>query len=156
MASILWNMLSLLAALFCMFVSKCNGDGVIQSLDFCSFFNNRSPSPQTNLRNCTWFMKNSCCKQEEIDATFGTVKPLPGSSPQCQRWLVQVVRVVEFVSNVTNVDICNARINHANTSALLLPVNVLDAGSPADRSLLKISKCLHYKKTDLTVVLISF
>ncbi|KAL4239300.1 hypothetical protein ACF0H5_000117 [Mactra antiquata] len=86
MASILWNMLSLLAALFCMLVSKCNGDGVIESLDFCSFFNNRSPSPQTNLRNCTWFMQNSCCKQEEIDATFGTVKPLPGSSPQCQRY----------------------------------------------------------------------
>ncbi|XP_060588609.1 riboflavin-binding protein-like [Ruditapes philippinarum] len=56
------------------------------SLDFCSFFNNRAPSPQPSLRNCTWFKKNSCCKQEEIEATFGTVKPLPGSSPGCQRY----------------------------------------------------------------------
>ncbi|WAR10391.1 hypothetical protein MAR_035467, partial [Mya arenaria] len=56
----------------------------IVPLDFCSFFNNRAPSPQVNLRNCTWFKKSSCCTQEEIDATFGTVKPLPGSTPGCQ------------------------------------------------------------------------
>ena len=54
--------------------------------EFCSFFNNRNPTPQPNLRNCTWFKENSCCKQEEIDATFGTVKPLPGSSRECQRY----------------------------------------------------------------------
>ena len=54
--------------------------------EFCSFFNNRNPIPQPNLRNCTWFKENSCCKQEEIDATFGTVKPLPGSSRECQRY----------------------------------------------------------------------
>ncbi|XP_052814863.1 uncharacterized protein LOC128241813 [Mya arenaria] len=58
----------------------------IVPLDFCSFFNNRAPSPQVNLRNCTWFKKSSCCTQEEIDATFGTVKPLPGSTPGCQRY----------------------------------------------------------------------
>ncbi|XP_045211217.2 riboflavin-binding protein-like [Mercenaria mercenaria] len=65
--------------------SECHGDDV-DSLEFCSFFNNRAPSPQPGLRNCTWFKKNSCCKQEEIDATFGTVKPLPGSSRECQRY----------------------------------------------------------------------
>ena len=53
---------------------------------FCSFFNNRKPSPEPSLLNCTWFKENSCCKQEEIDAIFGTVKPLPGSSRQCQRY----------------------------------------------------------------------
>lgn len=74
-----WNVLML-----CI-VSGCYG-GDSDSLDFCSFFKNRAPSPQPSLRNCTWFKKNSCCKQEEIDATFGTVKPLPGSSPECQRY----------------------------------------------------------------------
>lgn len=54
--------------------------------EFCSFFNNRSPGPQPGLKNCTWFRRNSCCRQEEIDATFGRVKPLPGSSPVCQRY----------------------------------------------------------------------
>ena len=82
----------LYAALACVWIcSRCCegvGDVVVMEIvpmDFCSFFNNRAPSPQPSLRNCTWFKKNSCCKQEEIDATFGTVKPLPGSSPECQR-----------------------------------------------------------------------
>ena len=63
----------------------CNCDSN-STRQFCSFFNNRKPTPQPNLRNCTWFKENSCCKQEEIDAIFGTVKPLPGGSRQCQRY----------------------------------------------------------------------
>lgn len=55
-------------------------------LQFCSFFGNRGPKPQSNLRNCTWFQSNTCCMQEEIDATFGKVKPLIGASPACQRY----------------------------------------------------------------------
>lgn len=53
---------------------------------YCSFFNNRAPEVQRNLKNCTWFKENSCCRQEEIDATFGKVKPLRGASPDCQRY----------------------------------------------------------------------
>ena len=55
-------------------------------LQYCSFFNNRAPKPQPSLKNCTWFHENSCCMQEEIDATFGRVKPLVGASPACQRY----------------------------------------------------------------------
>lgn len=58
----------------------------IEVLQFCSFFGNRGPKPQSNLRNCSWFQTNSCCMQEEIDATFGKVKPLIGASPACQRY----------------------------------------------------------------------
>ncbi|KAK3090248.1 hypothetical protein FSP39_010362 [Pinctada imbricata] len=58
----------------------------IQELQFCTFFNNRGPKPQPNLRNCTWFGKNSCCMQEEIDAEFSTMKPIPGASLTCQRY----------------------------------------------------------------------
>lgn len=54
---------------------------------YCSFFNNRAPSTQINLRNCTWYKENSCCLQSEIESTFSKVKPLIGSSPLCQRYL---------------------------------------------------------------------
>lgn len=53
---------------------------------FCSFFDNRAPKVQPGLKNCTWFKDNSCCGQEEIDATFGRVKPLRGASQACQKY----------------------------------------------------------------------
>jgi hypothetical protein len=42
-------------------------------LNYCSFFNNRAPSPQINLKNCTWYKENSCCLQREIESTFSKV-----------------------------------------------------------------------------------
>lgn len=57
------------------------------SLNYCSFFNNRAPSPQVNLKNCTWYKENSCCLQREIESTFSKVKPLIGSSIKCQKYL---------------------------------------------------------------------
>lgn len=57
------------------------------SIQYCSFFSNRAPSPQPGLKNCTWFKSNSCCLQEEISATFGRVKPLPGADKNCQNFL---------------------------------------------------------------------
>ena len=59
---------------------------ISQETKYCSFFNNRAPEVQGNLKNCTWFKKSSCCRQEEIDATFGRVKPLRGASQSCQRY----------------------------------------------------------------------
>lgn len=50
---------------------------------YCSFFQNRAPTPQPNLKNCTWYSKKSCCLQQEIDTSFATMKPLIGSSPEC-------------------------------------------------------------------------
>lgn len=52
---------------------------------YCSFFNNRAPSAQPGLRNCTWFKENSCCLQQEIEVTFSRVKPLKGASLSCQK-----------------------------------------------------------------------
>lgn len=46
----------------------------IVSLNYCSFFNNRAPSPQINLKNCTWYNENSCCLQSEIESTFSKVE----------------------------------------------------------------------------------
>ncbi|CAI9721509.1 Hypothetical predicted protein [Octopus vulgaris] len=58
-----------------------------EDIQYCSFFSNRAPSPQPTLKNCTWFKSNSCCMQEEIAATFGNVKPLPGANEKCQNYL---------------------------------------------------------------------
>ncbi|KAK0049119.1 hedgehog-interacting protein [Biomphalaria pfeifferi] len=55
-------------------------------LQYCSFFANRAPQIQLNLKNCTWFKENSCCRQEEIDAIFPRVKPLRGASLECQKY----------------------------------------------------------------------
>lgn len=54
---------------------------------YCSFFNNRAPKAQPGLKNCTWFKDNSCCMQQEIEATFGRVKPLQGASPTCLKYI---------------------------------------------------------------------
>ena len=56
-------------------------------LQFCSFFNNRAPKAQPGLKNCTWFKENSCCLQQEIEETFGRVKPLQGASLSCQKYM---------------------------------------------------------------------
>jgi hypothetical protein len=42
-------------------------------INYCSFFNNRAPSPQINLKNCTWYRNDSCCLQSEIESTFSKV-----------------------------------------------------------------------------------
>ena len=56
-------------------------------IQYCPFFNNRAPSAQPNLKNCTWYKENSCCNQQEIDETFGKVKPLKGASKACQSYV---------------------------------------------------------------------
>lgn len=57
-----------------------------ESKPFCTFFNNRATNYQPNLKNCTWFKGNCCCRQVEITATFGAMKPLIGASENCQRY----------------------------------------------------------------------
>ena len=72
--------------LFCLLCIYC--EAVIPvSQDHCSFFNNRAPKAQPGLKNCTWYKNNSCCLQQEIAATFDTVKPLKGASQQCQKYI---------------------------------------------------------------------
>ena len=53
---------------------------------FCTFFDNRAPKAQSNLKNCTWYKGNSCCRQVEIDASFSQMQPLIGASELCQRY----------------------------------------------------------------------
>ena len=54
--------------------NKILNDEYSKPLNYCSFFNNRAPSPQINLKNCTWYKENSCCLQAEIESTFSKVK----------------------------------------------------------------------------------
>ncbi|XP_022085033.1 uncharacterized protein LOC110976240 [Acanthaster planci] len=54
---------------------------------YCTFFNNRKPEFQPNLKNCTWYQDNCCCRQVEIEVAFGKVKPLKGATLPCQRYI---------------------------------------------------------------------
>ena len=65
----------------------CYGDSTHTSKPYCPFFNNRAPKAQPSLQNCTWFKENSCCMQQEIEVTFGKVKPLQGASVACQKYI---------------------------------------------------------------------
>ena len=71
---------------FCVKSAKLESE-IVPEIQFCSFFNNRAPTPQPGLKNCTWFKENSCCLQQEIENTFGKVKPLQGASLACQKYV---------------------------------------------------------------------
>ena len=58
-----------------------------EPLQYCPYFNNRGPSRQDNLRNCSWYKDNSCCYDEEIDFAFRQLTPLSGASQDCSRYL---------------------------------------------------------------------
>ena len=77
---------------FCFYLYCVNTEANTQlsnntSMQYCSFFENRAPTAQPGLKNCTWFKDNSCCMQQEIAATFGKVKPLKGASVECQKYI---------------------------------------------------------------------
>uniref|UniRef100_A0A1I8GUS8 Folate_rec domain-containing protein n=1 Tax=Macrostomum lignano TaxID=282301 RepID=A0A1I8GUS8_9PLAT len=61
---------------------------VLASVDqpYCTFFGNRAPAPQPTLHNCTWYRQHSCCRGEEINITFASVRPLQGASRSCLRY----------------------------------------------------------------------
>ena len=85
-------MIIILIFIFLHFPVKCVSQDGSQKyensseLRFCSFFNNRAPQPRPTLTNCTWFQKNSCCLQHEIDVSFSRVKPLIGATQDCQKY----------------------------------------------------------------------
>ena len=54
---------------------------------YCSFFNNRAPRPQPTLNNCTWYRDNCCCMPQELKIIFARLKPMPGASPECIRYM---------------------------------------------------------------------
>ena len=54
---------------------------------YCTFFNNRKPEFQPNLKNCTWYQDHCCCRQVEIEVAFGKVKALQGSTRACQKYI---------------------------------------------------------------------
>ncbi|XP_078610757.1 uncharacterized protein LOC144881496 [Branchiostoma floridae x Branchiostoma japonicum] len=54
---------------------------------YCPFFDNRAPSAQPNLRNCSWYQSRSCCQQREIDIIFLATYPLSAASDECLKQL---------------------------------------------------------------------
>ena len=54
--------------------------------NYCPYFKNRPPSPQPDLKNCTWYRQNSCCLQTELDLIFPSVVPPLGANEKCLRY----------------------------------------------------------------------
>lgn len=64
-----------------------NGDDTLATKEnYCPYFKNRSPEPQPNLKNCTWYRDRACCLQTELDLIFPSVLPPLGASEKCLRY----------------------------------------------------------------------
>lgn len=70
----------LIYILFCVH----NGEGS-QSLQpqYCPYFQNRAPSPQPSLENCTWYKEKACCLNEELAIIFSNLLPMAGADKKC-------------------------------------------------------------------------
>lgn len=62
--------------------SLASSHGVMKQ-QYCPYFGNRAPIPQSNLRNCTWYKENSCCYDDEISFAFGQLSPIPAADDKC-------------------------------------------------------------------------
>ncbi len=61
-----------------------NGEGDETSPPrYCPYFQNRAPSPQPSLDNCTWYKENACCLNEELAIIFSNLLPMAGADGKC-------------------------------------------------------------------------
>lgn len=70
-------------------VTTVSGEDSLDSAvtqNYCPYFKNRAPVPQPGLKNCTWYKKNACCLQSELDLIFPSVSPPLGASERCLRY----------------------------------------------------------------------
>lgn len=71
---------ALIYILFCVY----NGEGnQTSSPQYCPYFQNRAPSPQPTLENCTWYKENACCLNEELAIIFSNLLPMAGADEKC-------------------------------------------------------------------------
>ena len=70
--------------LICIFLCVLNGEGN-QTLppQYCPYFQNRAPSPQPSLQNCTWYKEKACCLNEELAIIFSNLLPMAGADAKC-------------------------------------------------------------------------
>lgn len=55
------------------------------TLKYCPYFGNRLAGPQPSLENCSWFLNQSCCNQDEVDSIFEDIIPLFNVNQQCRQ-----------------------------------------------------------------------
>ncbi|EDO27250.1 predicted protein [Nematostella vectensis] len=68
-----------------LFIVRLSQAEQVANLNYCPYFNNRAPSPQPNLRNCTWYKENACCLPHELDSILEAIAPLTGANNRCLR-----------------------------------------------------------------------
>lgn len=71
--------------------TKTDTNDIDRQVPFCSFFDNRAPRRNSDLRNCSWFSDCSCCQQTEIDHLFSALRPLPGANRECLAYLNMLI-----------------------------------------------------------------
>ena len=69
--------------LICLFLCVHNGEGNQTSPQYCPYFQNRAPSPQPSLQNCTWYKEKACCLNEELAIIFSNLLPMAGADKKC-------------------------------------------------------------------------
>ena len=65
------------------------GIGQLQTVtkNYCPYFKNRAPSPQPDLKNCTWYKESSCCLQHELEIIFANIPPPDGAGERCRKYM---------------------------------------------------------------------
>ncbi|RUS73955.1 hypothetical protein EGW08_018293 [Elysia chlorotica] len=54
----------------------------------CSYFyNERSPTNEGGLVNCTWYKTKACCKRTEVTSVFAAMDPLYGATKLCRNYI---------------------------------------------------------------------
>lgn len=79
--------MSVILMLFIVTIANCGEvTKTTATENYCPFFKNRAPVPQSSLKNCTWYKENACCLQTELDLIFPQVLPPLGASEKCLRY----------------------------------------------------------------------
>ena len=72
------------AVLIYVFLCLHNGESQRNSSpQYCPYFQNRAPSPQPSLENCTWYKQKACCLNEELSIIFSNLLPMAGADGNC-------------------------------------------------------------------------
>lgn len=74
--------------IMCILLWSCihNGessDNMVVHRQYCPYFQNRAPSPQPSLDNCTWYKDSACCLNEELSLVFANLLPMAGANSEC-------------------------------------------------------------------------
>lgn len=78
--------LNLMCILLCFCIHNGQASANLER-QYCPYFQNRAPSPQPSLKNCSWYRENACCLNEELSIIFAQLLPMAGANSECLKAL---------------------------------------------------------------------